>query len=93
MDEESSNGEREMHNTIVLEKTDEATAEPLRKPEEIASAHFKNVKTESLKNLPESEFINNMHYFSWSLGKECTFCHVEHKFDSDDKKEKQTAEK
>ena len=93
MEEESSNGEHDMHNTIVLEKADEAAAEPLRKPEEIASAHFKNVKTESLKNLPESEFINNMRYFAWSLGKECTFCHVERKFDSDDKKEKGTARK
>ncbi len=93
MDEDGSNDGHPMHNTILFNKQDEAAAEPLRKEEEVASVHFKNVKTESLKGLPASEFINTMRYFSWSLGKECEFCHVEHKFDSDDKKEKQTARK
>jgi len=77
--------------TVVLTKGTEADAEPLRKPEEIASVHFKNVKEDALKNLPASEFISQMRYYSWSLGKPCTFCHVEHKFDSDDKKEKKSA--
>jgi hypothetical protein len=48
------------------------------------------VKTE-FKNLPASEFIDNMHYISWSLGRNCEFCHVRNHFDSDDKKEKKTA--
>ncbi len=91
MDEAGSNEGHPMHNTIVLEKQDEAAAEPLRKPEELAGAHFKNVKTEALKGLPASQFIDTMHYFSWSLGKNCEFCHVQRKFDSDDKKEKKTA--
>ena len=82
-----------MDNTIVLNKQVEAVGAPLRQPEVVASALFKNVKVAALKNLPASEFIEQMHYFSWSLGKPCTFCHVEHKFDSDDKKEKQTARK
>jgi len=93
MDEEGSNDGHPMHNTIVFNKGDEAAAEPLRKDEELASAHFKNVKTDALKGLPASEFINTMRYFSWSLGKDCEFCHVERKFDADDKKEKETARK
>jgi hypothetical protein len=77
-----------LDSTVVLTKGTEADGEPLRKPEEIASVHFKNVKEDGLKDLPASEFISQMRYFSWSVGKPCTFCHVERKFDSDDKKEK-----
>jgi hypothetical protein len=93
INEDLADGAHTMHNTIVLLKQDDAAGEPLRKPEELAGAHFKNVKTDALKSLPASEFIDRMHYFSWALNKQCTFCHVEHKFDSDDKKEKQTARK
>lgn len=81
---------REMHSTLVLLKQPDAAGEPLRQPEETAEKHFKNVKT-SLKTLPESQFIDNMRYFAWSLGKNCEFCHVKDHFDSDDKKEKKTA--
>jgi hypothetical protein len=93
MNEDISDGPHNMHNSIVLLKQDEAAGEPLRKPEEQAGVRFKNVKTESLKSLPASEFIDRMHYISWALGKECLFCHVDRKFDSDDKKEKKTARK
>lgn len=93
MNEDASGEGHTMHSTIVMDKQDDAAGEQLRKPEEIASVHFKNVKTDGLKNLPTSEFINSMRYFSWALGKDCEFCHVEHKFDSDDKKEKVTARK
>ncbi len=93
MTEDTTGGEHPMHGVIVMEKQDDAAGEPLRKPEELAGAHFKNVKTDALKGLPESEFMNNMRYFTWSLGKDCMFCHVDRKFDSDDKKEKQTARK
>ncbi len=82
-----------MESTVCLLKQPDAVGDPLRKPEELAGAHFKNVKTASLKVLPESEFINQMHYFAWSLNRNCEFCHVAHKFDSDDKKEKRTARK
>ncbi len=88
-----SNEGRTMQSTIVLTKQPDSEADPLRKPEELAGTHFKNVKTEYLKALPASEFINNMRYFAWALNKDCEFCHVAHKFDSDDKKEKQTARK
>ena len=93
LDEEGSNEGRMMHSTMVLLKQDDAAGDPLRKPEELAEKHFKNVKTASLKNLPVSEYFNQMRYIAWSLGKDCEFCHVERKFDSDDKKEKLTARK
>ncbi|HEX4749540.1 MAG TPA: photosynthetic reaction center cytochrome c subunit family protein [Bryobacteraceae bacterium] len=85
----SGNG-HEQQSTVVLMKQPDSAGEPLRKPEESAEAHFKNVKT-SLKTLPTSEFIDHMRYFAWALGKDCEFCHVQGHFDSDDKKEKKTA--
>ncbi len=93
MTEDGSNEGRPSHTVMVMDKQDDAAGEPLRKPEELASAHFKNVKTDTLKILPASEFMNNMRYFAWSLNKDCQFCHVDRKMDSDDKKEKQTARK
>ena len=83
---------REQQGTLVLLKQPDSAGEPLRKPEETAEARFKNVKT-AMKTLPASQFIDNMRYFSWSLNKDCEFCHVKDHFDSDDKKEKQTARK
>jgi hypothetical protein len=82
----------EQQTTLVLLKQPDAAGEPLRKPEETAEAHFKNVKTD-IKTLPVSQFIDNMRYFSWALNKDCEFCHVKDHFDSDEKKEKQTARK
>ncbi len=76
---------------LVLQRQPEAAGEPLRKPQELAGVHYKNVKTESLKNLPASEFVNQMRYFAWSLNRDCEFCHVARKFDADDKEEKRTA--
>jgi hypothetical protein len=90
---EGMGGGHPLDATIVFNKGTDADGEALRKPEEVASVHFKNVKEDALKNLPVSEFISQMRYFAWSLGKQCTFCHVERKFDSDDKKEKKSARK
>jgi hypothetical protein len=86
------NGGKEQQSTVVMTKQPDTAGGPLRQPEELAEKHFKNLKT-SLKDLQASQFIDTMHYFSYSLGKPCTFCHVEHKFDVDDKKEKGTARK
>jgi hypothetical protein len=86
------NGGKEQQSMVVMTKQPDTAGEPLRQPEELADKHFKNLKT-SLKDLPASQFIDTMHYFSYSLGKQCTFCHVERKFDADDKKEKVTARK
>lgn len=90
---ESTNDGKPSETTLVLTKQPDEAGEPLRKPEELAEVHFKNVKTASLKGLPESEFINRMHYFSWALNRNCELCHVARKFDSDEKKEKETARK
>lgn len=91
--EDSTSDGRSSHNVTVLEKQEDAAGEPLRKAEEVASVHFKNVKVEALKGLPASEFLDNMRYYTYSLGKDCLFCHVDRKFDSDDKKEKEAARK
>lgn len=87
-----TNNGKEYQSTYVLTKQPDSAGEPLRQPEQTAEQHFKNVKT-PLKTLPESEFIDQMRYIAWSLGKDCEFCHVRGHFDSDDKKEKQTARK
>ncbi len=84
-------GPHEQQSTIMLMKQPDAAGEPLRKPEETAEQHFKNVKTDALKTLPASQFIDQMRYMAWSVGKDCEFCHVKDHFDSDDKKEKKTA--
>jgi hypothetical protein len=88
----TNNNGKEAQSTIVLRKQPDSEGQPLRTPEETAEKRFKNVKT-PLKDLPASEFIDSMHYFAWSLGKNCEFCHVAHKMDLDDKKEKKTARK
>ncbi len=82
---------REQQSTVVLTKQPDAAGEKLRQPEELAETHFKNVKTQLLKTLPASQFIDQMRYISWALGKDCEFCHVRNDFPSDDKKEKKTA--
>jgi hypothetical protein len=93
LDIEGRDGERSFTSNLLLLKQPDSAGEPLRAPEELAGAHFKNVKTDGLKNLPVSEFINQMRYFAWSLNQNCEFCHVAHHFDSDDKREKKTARK
>ncbi|HXE15307.1 MAG TPA: photosynthetic reaction center cytochrome c subunit family protein [Bryobacteraceae bacterium] len=85
--------EEQSASRVVLVRQPDKAAESFRKPEETAGVHFKNVKTASFKDLPESEFINQMRYIAWSLNRDCEFCHVAHKFDSDDKREKRTARK
>jgi len=52
---------------------------------------FKNIQV--LKNLPEEQLIPAMQFVSASLGVGCDFCHVQGKFDQDDKKTKLTARK
>lgn len=54
-----------------------------------AEQQFKNIQV--LKGVPADQVIPTMQFISASLGVECEFCHVEHAFDKDDKKEKLTA--
>lgn len=86
----TANG-KEITQTLVFDKQPEAAGEALRKPEETASAKFKNVLI--LKDMPASDFINAMRSFSMSLGADCELCHVEGKFEADDKPAKAIARK
>ncbi len=56
-----------------------------------AEQAFKNIKV--LEGTPADQLFPAMQFISASLGVECGFCHVEGKFDSDDKPQKQTARK
>jgi len=91
VDTAMSMGGRDMSQTIVLDKQPDSAGDALRKPEQTAGERFKNVKL--MKQVPASQFMDAMRYFSFSLGVDCEHCHVEHHFDSDDKKEKEVARK
>jgi photosynthetic reaction center cytochrome c subunit len=52
---------------------------------------YKNIQV--LKGTPADQLIPAMQFITQSLGVRCEHCHVEHAFDSDDKKPKQTARK
>ena len=84
----SANG-KENKQLIVFDKQPDIAGEALRKPEETAGQHYKNVKL--LKDLPASQFIDTMRYFTTALGVNCEHCHVQGQFDSDEKKQKNTA--
>ena len=60
-------------------------------PPKTTDQAFKNIQV--LKNLPEEQLIPAMQFVSASLGVGCDFCHVQGKFDQDDKKTKLTARK
>lgn len=76
----------EMASTVVLEKQPDSAGEALRKPEERAGAHFKNLKV--LADMPASQLIEAMRYFTFALGENCDFCHVQGNFAADDKPQK-----
>lgn len=52
---------------------------------------YKNIQV--LKGLPADQLVPAMQFITYSLGVECSFCHVEGAFEKDDKKAKQTARK
>ena len=56
-------------------------------PQKTAEQQFKNIQV--LKGIPADQLIPTMQFISASLNVECTFCHVEHEFQKDDKKPKQ----
>lgn len=84
-----SMGGRERVQTIVFEKQPESAAEALKKPEETSAAHYKNVKV--LGDMPASQLLDTMRYFSFALGQDCEFCHTQGNFAADDKPMKNTA--
>ena len=56
-----------------------------------AEQAFKNIQ--ALQGTPADQVFPAMQFIAASLGVECDFCHVEGKFDSDDKPAKKTARK
>jgi hypothetical protein len=65
-----------------------ARAQPAAAPGTAEQA-FKNIQ--ALKGTPADQLRPAMQFISASLGVECEFCHVEHKFEADDKPAKKTA--
>ena len=55
-------------------------------PAKPAEAVYKNIQ--QLKGIPADQIIPAMQFITYSLGVECSFCHVEGAFDRDDKKQK-----
>jgi len=56
-----------------------------------AEQAFKNIQ--ALQGTPADQVFPAMQFIAASLGVECDFCHVQAKFDSDDKPAKKTARK
>jgi photosynthetic reaction center cytochrome c subunit len=56
-----------------------------------AEQQFKNIQ--ALQGVPADQVLPAMQFMAASLGVECGFCHVEGKFDADDKPAKKTARK
>ena len=68
--------------------------EPVKPPAsriKMAEEAYKNVQ--SLKGIPADQLVPSMLFITYSLGVECSFCHVEGAFEKDDKKPKQIARK
>ena len=86
----SANG-KDTPSTLVFDKQPDSAGDALRKPEETAGAHHKNVQI--LKDMPASHFIDAMRSFNVALGVECQHCHVQGKFEADDKPQKLMARK
>jgi hypothetical protein len=77
--------------TVVTARSVQSSAATSSSVVKTAAQQYKNVKV--LKDIPADQLIPAMEFITASLGVECDFCHVEHEFDKDDKKEKQTARK
>jgi hypothetical protein len=90
---ESANisGDHTMQQTIVLQKQPDSEGDALRKPEQTAGERFKNVQI--FKQLPASQFIDAMRYFTMALGVECDHCHMQGDFSADTKPPKLMARK
>jgi photosynthetic reaction center cytochrome c subunit len=59
--------------------------------EKTAGEVYKNIQV--LKDIPASQLLPGMRYITTALGVDCSFCHVQDNFPSDDKTQKQTARK
>ena len=54
-----------------------------------AAEAYQNIKV--LKEIPADQLVPAMQFITYSLGVECSYCHVEGALEKDDKKPKQTA--
>ena len=69
----------------------EVCSQPVAEPPKLAEQEFKNIQ--ALKGTPADQLFPAMQFISASLGVECDFCHVQGKFDADDKRPKLAARK
>lgn len=67
------------------------TAKPPSDNKKMTEDVFKNIQV--LKGIPADALIPGMQFITYSLGVECSFCHVEGTMDKDDKKPKLAARK
>jgi photosynthetic reaction center cytochrome c subunit len=56
-----------------------------------AAQEYQNIQV--LKEIPAGQLVTAMQFITYSLGVECSYCHVEGALEKDDKKPKQTARK
>jgi hypothetical protein len=77
--------------TAVLLSGQSGPANPAASRTKMTEEVYKNIQT--LKGIPADQLIPAMQFITYSLGVECSFCHVEGAFEKDDKKPKQTARK
>src|SRR2546426_4822294 len=56
-----------------------------------AAEAYQNIQV--LKDIPADQLVPAMQFITYSLGVECSYCHVEGALEKDDKKPKQTARK
>src|SRR6266849_3381187 len=59
--------------------------------ERSAAEAYQNIQV--LKEIPADQLVPAMQFITYSLGVECSYCHVEGALEKDDKKPKQTARK
>ena len=77
--------------TGVLARGQTEPVKPTASKIKMAEEAYKNVQ--SLKGIPADQLVPSMQFITYSLGVECSFCHVEGALEKDDKKPKQIARK
>jgi len=73
---------------VELQQPQQPTASGAQ-PQQLAEERFKNIQI--FKGQPAGNVMRAMGFFTRSLGVECSFCHVPHQMDKDDKEEKKFA--
>jgi hypothetical protein len=76
---------------ILVAQAQSVPAQSVPAGRKMAEEVYKNIQV--FKGVPADQVIPSMQFISASLGVDCEHCHVEHAFDKDDKKPKQTARK